>query len=106
MQQGVPMPKRKLSNKQAAEVKQRYTRETAHELAEEYGVTIKAIRNAVKRKDYKIDPGSSEWNCGARGHLWHDDIIVPSRVIECSWCVVCTAVRPGFIDPQEKWDHR
>jgi predicted transcriptional regulator len=100
------MPKRKLSNKQAAEIKLRYSRETVHELAEEYGVTIKAVRNAIKRKGYVQPPGknSVEWNCGARGHLWHDDIIIPSRVTECDWCTVCQAVRPGYKDPQEKWD--
>lgn len=94
---------RKLTNAQAVEVKRRYTRETARELAEEFGVPVKAIRIAARRSDYQADPDSSVWNCGGRGHLWHADIVMPSRVIDCDWCVVCEAVRPGFGDPQEKW---
>lgn len=94
----------KLTNAQRQEIRRRYARETARSLAVEFGVTIKAIRNAARRGDRKENPNTSSWNCGDKGHLWHADIIMPSRVTECDWCVVCTTPRPGLKDPQEKWD--
>lgn len=41
-----------------------------------------------------------------RGHLWNSSIGVPSKVIECDWCVCCGIPRPGYMDPAvkaEKW---
>lgn len=36
-------------------------------------------------------------------HLWNSSIGVPSKVIECDWCVSCGFPRPGFMDPRDKW---
>lgn len=38
------------------------------------------------------------------GHLWNSSIGVPSKVIECDWCVICSTPRPGYLDPQLKWN--
>lgn len=37
------------------------------------------------------------------GHLWNSSIGVPSKVIECDWCLICSAPRPGYLDPRDKW---
>lgn len=36
-------------------------------------------------------------------HLWNSVIGYPSKVIECDWCTICSVVRPGFMDPRDKW---
>jgi hypothetical protein len=39
-------------------------------------------------------------------HLWNSLIGVPSKVVECDWCIQCGFPRPGFMDPAvkaEKW---
>jgi hypothetical protein len=36
-------------------------------------------------------------------HLWNSAIGVPSKVVECDWCVVCSMPRPGYMDPKDKW---